>query len=426
MVSPVRLRNAVVNRSWRRCVAPFLVVLAWGAVALAGPVVAQPAVLPTPTPTPEPPAAIEPIAAPGAALVEEEPSETSLTEDVPNADEAAAEVVLEADPVVPIGEADPGVTPGEPTVHEVQWRPGDDCDLAGVSRDMVERSQNVLLETFCEATLWLDGLFGGEPDLRNARDVAGRIEVSALETEMWGTDTDLRLRLNYDLPTLEKRLKLFLGRDDPEEFVSDRREGLAVRSSVFAVEGQDRWLAGLGWAPPGRYREKLDFRVGGRVSSSPEIFVQGRYRQNVFVGESSVWRLRETIFWENEDGFGSTTAIDYDRVLQRNLLGRFSNVGTWSEASQGLEWRSATVVYRNLNRARAAAAEVFARGATDSPVKLREYGARIIYRHPLMRRSLFGEVIAGYTWPREFPEQKREGSAMFGIGIELLFGRDPY
>ena len=415
-----RARRAGLSCARTACaVASLSLLLALPAASQEDTAAEAPAVSPPP---PSPPPAVAP--APPPSLLE--PPVGEPVEADPEADEAAAAVTLETEPLAVLGVGDVPLAAADPAVQRVEWRPGDDCELAGRPADAVEKSQRALLETFCEATLWLDGLFGGEPDLRNARDVAGRVEVSGLDTEMWGTETDLRLRLNYDLPTLEKRLKLFLGRDDPEDFIADRREGLAVRSSVFAVEGQDRWLAGLGWAPPGRFREKVDFRVGGHVSSSPEIFLQGRYRQNVFVGEHSVWRLRETLFWENEDGFGSTTSIDFDRVLRPDLLARVSNVGTWSEASQGLEWRSAAVLYRNLNDARAAAGEVFARGATDSPVKLREYGARVIYRHPLLRRSLFGEVVAGYSWPRELEGQKREGSTMFGVGLELLFGRDPF
>ena len=387
---------------------------------------AEPAAVTSPTPAVPPPDA---TAAPAVTPTPEPVSPAVVPEPVPEpagdaaggAAGAAAEETAEPAAVEP-----PQELPEPAPVQQLAWRPGDECELSHAPADGVERSQQLLLETFCEATLWFDGLFGGEPDVANARNVAGRVEVSALHTEMWGTETDVRLRLNYDLPTLERRLKLFLGRGDRDEFVSDRREGLAVRSSVFAVENEDRWLAGLGWSPPGRYKEKIDFRVGGNVSSSPEVFIQGRYRQNVFVGEGSVWRLRETVFYENRDGFGSTTGIDFDHVLRNDVLFRFSNIGTWSEGSEGLEWRSTGVLYRNLLRSRAAAAELFARGATGAPVELREYGGRLIYRHPLRRQSLFAEVVGGYSFPRELPGTRREGSAMVGVGLELLFGRDPF
>jgi hypothetical protein len=389
-----------------------------------------PVISPTPAPTPAP----APTSAEAEAEAEAE-GEVGPASDPATApaEVAAGEMPAAAEPEPP-GEAADATPPAEPAagdpplpeVQPLEWKPGEDCDLAGKPQDGLERSQRLLLETFCEATLWLDGLFGGEADLDNARNVAGRVEVSALHTEMWGTEYDVRLRLNYDLPTLERRLKLYLGRGPREDVVQGRVESLAVRSSVFGVEDENRWLAGLGWSPPGRFREKVDFRVGGDVSSSPEVFFQGRYRHNVFLGDDTAIRLREVAFWENDEGFGSTTSVDLDHVLRHDTLVRLAGVGTWSEATSGVDWYSNAVLYRNLRNSRAAAAQLFASGDTGGPVELREYGARLIYRQPLRRQGLFAEVVTGYSWPREYLGQDREGSAMVGLGIELLFGRDPY
>jgi hypothetical protein len=316
----------------------------------------------------------------------------------------------------------------QPPASAVEPSPSlrDACrDGEPVEQDLLDNSRRLLAETFCSATLWFDGLFG-EPDIENARAVSGRVELSTIYTEEDGTTPRARLRLKYDLPNLERRVNLFLGRDDRDDFVQGRQKGFAIRSSVFGVETEDRWLAGLGYSPPGRWRERLDFRVGARLSSSPEAFVQGRLRRNVFLGDRSVWRLREVVFYENEDGFGSTASADFDHVLRRTLLFRWGTVGTFSEATQGLDWRSATLLYQNLGKRSALAYELFLRGSTDAEVEVREYGARTVYRRPLNKEWLYGELITGYTWPRESRDEPREGSALIGFGIELLFGRDPY
>lgn len=294
-----------------------------------------------------------------------------------------------------------------------------------VDQDLLDSSRRILADTFCGATLWFDGLFG-QPDIENAREVSGRVELSTVYTQADGTKPRGRLRLKYDLPNLEKRVNVFLGRDDRDDFVQGRQEGFAIRSSVFGMETDDRWLAGLGYAPPGRWRERLDFRVGVRMSSAPEAFVQGRLRRNVFLGQRSVWRLRETVFYENRDGFGSTSSADFDHVLRRTLLFHSSTVGTISEATDGMDWRTATILYQNLGSRSALGYELFVRGSTGDDVKVREYGARGVYRRPLNREWLFGELIGGYTWPREERDKPREGSVLIGFGIELLFGRNPY
>ncbi len=329
-------------------------------------------------------------------------------------------------PAAPPAPEDPAPAASAPAPPE-RPRLRDFCrQAAPADQPLIDESRRVLEETFCGATLWFDGLFGGEPSVANARAVSGRVELSSLYTEFEEFDYRARLRLNYELPTLERRLRLFLGRDDEGEFVEDRREGFAVRSSVFGLETEEKWLAGLGYSPPGRWANRFDVRVGGRVKTAPEAFVQTRYRHNVFVGETTVWRLRETVFWENRQGYGSTTSVDWDRVLRRDLLFRWGAAGTYSESTEGVAWRSATLLYHNLRGSRAGAAEVFMRGSTGAEVKLREYGTRLIYRQPVGRPYLFGELILGYTWPRVERHEPREGSAMVGFGIELLFGREPY
>jgi hypothetical protein len=91
-----------------------------------------------------------------------------------------------------------------------------------------------------------------------------------------------------------------------------------------------------------------------------------------------------------------------------------------------MAWRSAALAYHNLRGLRAVAGELFLRGSTNADVKLNEYGTRAIYRQPVGKPYLFGELIVGYTWPRFEKDQPREGSAMLGLGLELLFGREPY
>ena len=141
-------------------------------------------------------------------------------------------------------------------------------------------------------------------------------------------------------------------------------------------------------------------------------------------GIQAAIRLRETVFWTNRDGFGSTSSFDFDHLLSRVLLFRWGSVGTVSEETEGLDWRSALVLYHNLRGHRAIAYETFVRGETEW-VELKEYGARAIYRQSLLGRPwLYGELVTGYSWPRLDPEDERQGSFSIGVGLELHFGRD--
>jgi len=300
------------------------------------------------------------------------------------------------------------------------------CEAPQLHADArIDRARRRLYETTCSAALWFDGLFGESGDVAAARDVYGRLELSFVESEFHGLRRKSKVNVRVKLPTMEERVEAFIGREDEDQFVQDRNEGFALRSEFPELEQDERWVAGLGYGLPGSYRKRTDFRVGGKISTAPEIFVQARHKRNWFVGTRTLWHFRETLFWTNRDHFGTTTSIDFDRVLTPKLLVRWGNVGTFSEVSKGLEWRSATVLYRNLQDRRAVAYEMFVRGRTDAEVPIREYGWRAIFRRPILGREwLFGEVIYGYTWPRERLAEKREGSYLFGFGLELLFGRE--
>jgi hypothetical protein len=291
----------------------------------------------------------------------------------------------------------------------------------------LDAARRRLHETLCGANLWFDGLFGGEPDVRNARAISGRVELSGLRSESEGTEFKARLRLNYDLPNLERRVRIFLDRDDADRTIADRTEGLAIRSAIFDVDGQDDWLAGLGWSPPGKFGSKFDLRLGAKVKSAPVVYVQGRFRANRFFGDRSVLRFRETLFWENrEDGFGATTGLDFDHVLANDRLLRLGAVGTVSQDTEGLQWRINAILYRGLPRRRALAWQYFARGATDAEILIREYGLQAIYRRPAGKPYLFAELLAGWSWPRFYRHEPRDDGPMVGFGLELQFGREPF
>jgi len=288
----------------------------------------------------------------------------------------------------------------------------------------IDATRRRLFETSCSAALWFDGLFGDHGDVGAARRTSGRVELSALDSHYYGTKLKSKVNLRVKLPTMERRLEAFVGRDDEEDFVRDRNEGFALRSQFPALERDDRWVLGLGYGLPGSYRKRSDFRLGGKLGASPELFLQARHRQNWYLGDRTLWHFRETLFWTTRDGLGATTALDFDRVLTPNLLLRWGNIGTYSESTEGVDWRVTFILYQNLARGRAIAYEAFVRGETDEEVPLNEYGLRGIFRHPIGARDwLFGELIFGYGWPREKIDESRRGSYLIGVGIELLYGR---
>lgn len=288
---------------------------------------------------------------------------------------------------------------------------------------LVDDTQALLEETGCRAALWLDGLFGGEPSIAAARRTRGYVETSGSYSQFEGFDTRTRLRVRFDLPNLEERVSAFFGLDDEEEFIQDRSEGFALRSQFPRIDDRDEWLAGLGYSLPRSERLQTDFKIGASNLRRPRAFVRARVHYNLYADRFNLVYLRVTPFWRTRDGVGVTFGIDYNHVLAPALLLRYSNVGTIGETTQGTNWLSALILYQNLREERAMAYELFVRGDTGAAEPLHEYGGRLIYRHPLVRRKLYGELIGGYSWPRIDPAEPRRGSYEVGLGLELPFGQ---
>lgn len=290
---------------------------------------------------------------------------------------------------------------------------------------VIDEVHDQLFRTLCGAARWFDGLFGEEQHPAAAGSTSGRLELSANYSERDGAKLRTRFNVRLRIPNMENRVEAFLGRDNDDEFVQGRSEGLALRSQFMNIEREDRWVLGLGYGLPGSYRQKTDFRVGLRGGlRTPETFAQGRYLRNWFLGDKHLWHFREIVFWTNRDGFGSTTAIDYDRILGPTRVFRWGNVTTNSQATHAWDWRSALVLYQNLAERQAIAYEGFVRGETAAEVPLQEYGVRTVYRRGITSRPwLFGEFVVGYSWPRYARDEARRGSAAVGVGIEILIGQ---
>lgn len=379
---------------------------------------------------PDPPAAAEEpasMANSDAASIAPAPVETDAATDAMPEDAPAAADALAANPVADspgqteISDnealpADAPESPGPPTRRQLCARPDEP------EANMVDDVQIVMEETTCTAALWLDGLFGEPRNIESARKTSGYLETSARHSEFEGTDEKIRFRVRVRLPNLKSRVSAVIGRDNEDDVVRDRTERFAVRSEIPRVDDDESWLAGLGYSFPSSETLKIDSRIGAASLSNPRVYVQQRVRWIAFSDDDDLIYLRGTGFWTNRQGFGTTVGFDYSRVLSERFLLRVSEVGTISEKTEGLDWFSGLILYQNLREERAMAYELLIRGQTDEPEPLYEYGGRVVYRHPLLPKRLYGELLVGYSWPRIDPALDREGSAQVGISLEIPFG----
>jgi hypothetical protein len=289
----------------------------------------------------------------------------------------------------------------------------------------IDRMQAGLYRSMCLTAARFDGMFGNARLHDQYEQSYGSISVGTLWDERDNWDPTLRFRVNLRLPQMNESLRAFVGRLDPDEFITELRDDFETLPRQFSQTDDDAVLLGLGYRQPGPGGGHLDASVGARFGWPLEPYLKGSYRITQPVLERNLVRFDQTVFWREDDGPGTTTRLDLERLLTTSFLVRWSGAATFAQNTEGLRWLSTVTLYHSLGDGRALAYQAGASGETDAEVGTRDYGLRLIYRRRIHLDWLFLELRSGVTWPRELRSERREPNWGAGFALEMQFGERP-
>lgn len=286
----------------------------------------------------------------------------------------------------------------------------------------LDRMQASLYRAMCHTAATFDGFFGNARFNEEYQSTNGSLSVGALWDQRDGVDPALRFRLRMQLPQLNDRFNVFIGRVDREEHVTELRDDFDTLPRQFGQQQDDAVLLGLGYSQPAHGLGYFDFDVGTELGFPMDPYVKGRYRITLPFLERNVLRLRETVFWQQSERAGVTSRFDLERLLAERFLVRWTASGTWTQNTQGVRWLSNATLFQNLGTGRALAYQLGASGESSREVPLQDYGFRLIYRRSVLREWFFLELRSSIAWPRETLLESRERSLGVGVAVEMLFG----
>jgi hypothetical protein len=295
-------------------------------------------------------------------------------------------------------------------------------DKAGGAAAWIDRMQAGVYKTMCLSAARFDGFFGNARFDDEYQATHGSLAVGAQWDERDQLDPSVRFRAHVRLPQMSERFSAFVGRVDPDEYVTELRDDFDTLPRQFGRDVDDAVLLGLGYRQPGRGGGHFDASVGARLDWPPEPYVKGTYRLALQFLERNLLRLQETIFWREDEHLGATTRADVERLLADDFLVRWTGSGTFTQETEGVRWYSTLTLYQNLGGGRAMAYEAGISGESDHEVEIADYGIRAIYRRRLNREWLFLELRSSITWPRETLLERRETNWGAGLALEMLFG----
>jgi hypothetical protein len=291
-----------------------------------------------------------------------------------------------------------------------------------VGQSWVDWINRTMQRSVCGSAMWFDSFFGDERASAEYGRAGGRASAHVVWQEHDGFDPRLRFRVNFPLPNLSERADAFVGRETKDEYLTDVADRSDPGGPLSGFADDEDLLLGLGYSPRRGGGKRFRLSGGVKVDAPPEPYVKFRYYHRHEFSERSQLRLGQTVFWELEDRFGTTTNLDLERRLAEPLLLRWANTGTISEITNGVEWWSNLTLFQRVDHLRALAYTLWITGETDAPVDLSEYGARIVVRRRVYREWLFVDFGPIVSWPREELHEEREMSWGATVGVEMLFG----
>jgi hypothetical protein len=258
----------------------------------------------------------------------------------------------------------------------------------------------------------VDRFFGAERSDLEAAYSSLRLGTELRYTEAEGVETGLRLRGRLHLPRINERISLI--------FSEDKGEGSDYYEQDDVLQEPQSTRVNLEVNLSESERDRFDFRIGLR--SNLKLRTSVRYRYENDLSENMLHRLSETVYFIDDQGFGSFTQYQIDRALNDISLVRWSTDLRAEEDLDGIEWAS------SLNHVSSYANNLaviwFAGLGSETSldyVARYQVGARI--RTSVARPWLFVEVGPTYRWDKNGPDLRREGEGFAYVRFEMAIGR---
>jgi hypothetical protein len=296
-----------------------------------------------------------------------------------------------------------------------------------VPNHWLDKTRQTLYDTMWHSAEHVDRWFGSEQDDAVYQQVYGSIAPALLYTQYDGLRTQVRFNMNFPLPHVNDRIHAFVGRFDPNEFITERDEPSGSIPRTYGPPTEDHTLLGIGYRQPEKQGSRFDAGAGVRLGFPMDPYVKGSYIFERGKSLSGLFSIRETLFWQNSEGAGATTRFDLERIFEeRRLLVRYTLSGTRSQKSEGVRGYSSILLLHGLSDRRAVAFEVGLDGQAQAEVPLHDYGFKAAYRQDFLRRWLIMEVRSSVDWPKDYRWQHRHASLGLGVGFEMLLGTDQF
>ena len=281
---------------------------------------------------------------------------------------------------------------------------------------LIDRTHQTISDRLTSTSRWFDDFFS---DPRSDEETAGtllRLRGTASLTEGEDVHFDGQFKAIVNLPNLERRFHLILSSE--EDSLHDQILGDLRNDQELGKTGNDSSLA-LQFTQERTSSLSLIHRVELNLENGFNPQLRSRLRYSIPIARESLLNLTQAVFWENRDGFGEESRIDFNIPLTEKRLVRATTKGLLSETSQGLEWLAMLQYLGTLDHQQALSVGASMIGETRPENVLTKYNLFIKYRQRFLKEWLYFEVLPEVFWPRE---RDFTSTTALSLTLEIQFG----
>lgn len=297
-----------------------------------------------------------------------------------------------------------------------------ECIKPKEKNDSLQEVREKTHSSLCRVVKSIDAWFGSEEEF-NASAFSGKVIIGFREDEETGFDPKLRIRISARLPNMSKRFNAFIGRTDEDAFIRDAEQTGIDSLSNDLKDDDASWLIGLGYRNPNK--KGFETSIGAKISSGIQPYAKLRYRYHMQLSKNQSTRFTQTLFWQNDDGLGTTSNFQYGYKINKKQLLSIGLGTTYRKDTEIWDTTSSITLYNKLKKNRGLSFRAYIQGESGekSLVNVPEYGLSLSYRQPFLRPWLILKTSLENRWAHALEDSPRENYTKLGMQLEMLFGK---
>lgn len=245
------------------------------------------------------------------------------------------------------------------------------------------------------STNWIDSFFGNKKYLEEQNGTRLRLYHIFSKRESTDLTSETAFKFNLRFPNLEKRLQFSIEKKGSSELATTATP--ESRLSTEANKNNTDLRAGASYYLKQFVKVDAKLTAGFKLEVPPKdippkLFANFRLSKVFKISENWSTKAVSNSFWLQKDGVGESVTVDFDRVINKNLLFRFINESTWLDSTSVINTAHGPTLFQRLSSRRAISYNGRFNYSSKPKYRLQNIIWSVSYRQNILKNWFFYEL----------------------------------